>query len=122
MHTRQEILKFIEGGETVNIKGIDYNKHNAHKVPSDADLAVGDEAKEADAEALINNQIAALQRDLKKLEAAKAQRAKATESESTDDTSKKGGVVTGEKADTKTETKAESKSDAKAEAKSDAKK
>jgi hypothetical protein len=124
MRTREEILAVIDRGETINIKGIDYNKNNRHDVPSEADLAAGDERKEAEAEQSIQKKMEQLQAELKKLEQLKASR-KAETTETSDDTSKKGGVVTGEKAqEPKKEeaTKAESKSESKAEAKSEAKK
>lgn len=120
MRTRDEILEVIDRGETINIKGIDYNKNNRHAVPSEADLAAGDAQKEAEAEQSIQAQMAKLQAELKKLEQLKASRSKTEAAETSDDTSKKGGVVTGEKAQepkkeeaTKSESKAEAKSDAK---------
>lgn len=122
MRTRQEILEIIDKGQTININGVDYNRTNRHKVPSEADLAVGDEKKEKDATASIQSQIERLQADLQKLEAAKAARAEKEEApkknEGSEETSKKGGVITGDKA---APAKEESKPEAK-ESKSEAKK
>jgi hypothetical protein len=123
MRTRKEILEIINGGETININGVDYNRNNAHAVPSDADLAMGDPEKEDQVEQSIQRQMEKLQAELKKLEAVKAAR-KAPNKED----EPKGGVITGDKAsepkkeEAKAEAKSEPKSEPKAEAKSEAKK
>jgi len=126
MRTRQEILEIIDKGQTINIRGVDYNKANRHRVPSEAELALGDKKKEEEAEVNIQSQMEKLEAELKKLQAAKAAREKKEESpktetskqeESSAEPSKKGGVVTGDKAAEPTNTsgpaKAETKSDKK---------
>ncbi len=122
--TRREILDIIAGGETININGTDYHRGNAHKVPSEADLALGDARKETEAEVSVRNQIMQLEAELKKLEASKAARAKEEKSsdpvqETKSESQPKGGVITGDKT---SEPKTDHKAEPKAEAKSDAKK
>lgn len=119
MRTRKEILDIIAGGETININGVDYNRNNVHKVPSEADLAMGDEEKEAKAELSVKAQMEQLQAELKKLEASKAARSKEEKSE----LQSKGSVITDDKtSEPKAEAKTEAKAETKPEAKSDAKK
>lgn len=124
MRTRREILDIIAGGETININGVDYNRSNSHKVPSEADLAAGDEKKEAEAEVSIKAQMEQLQTELKKLEAAKAARKSSDKEEKSESKSEPKGGTTGDKTSEskKEEAKAEPKAEAKTEAKSDGKK
>lgn len=97
--TERELLveAIQKHGSTIHAGKV-FTKENMHELPSEADMAAGDEEKSAAARERIEAQIAVLKDELKKLDAPKAA------------------------APEKVEPKAEPKVDAKAEAKSDAKK
>ncbi len=79
---REEMLDVVSKKGAVIYKGVVYTSANISELPSEADMAAGDEEKTAAAKESIQSQIDALQEQLKKLDAAPKAAPKAAKEES----------------------------------------
>ncbi len=103
---REEMVEIIKKGGATIYKGTVYSQNNLSKLPSEAEMAEGDEVKTAAAKESLESQVEALQAELKKLESAPKATTKESKSEAEEET----------KAEAKAPTKSE-KSEAKSAAK-----